>query len=46
MPTIKKLYKSQGVGEEGEIGTFLESVEIPTITKENREDLEAPITLR
>lgn len=42
----KKLYKSQRVGEEEEINTFLEKVEILTITQKDREELEPQKTLR
>lgn len=42
----EKLYKSQRLGEGGEMNTFLENVEIPTISQEDREDLEGPITLK
>lgn len=40
-----KWYKSQRMGEEGEMDKFFENLEIPTITQGDREDLEAPITL-
>lgn len=41
----KNLYSAQKVGVEGIMEDFLGNLEIPTITQEEREELESPITL-